>query len=143
VSSALKQISDRLTEAAPAPARTSSHKWLVAIAVMLGATLEVLDTSIVNVSLPHMQGSFSAGRDEVTWILNQLRRRQRDNDPANRLDLGALPPQALLPVLSGGVLRLRTLRSRHLAHPDRRVVIRISSNLQENTSSPLVIITQN
>jgi DHA2 family multidrug resistance protein len=36
---------------------------------MLGATLEVLDTSIVNVSLPHMQGSFSAGRDEVTWIL--------------------------------------------------------------------------
>jgi DHA2 family multidrug resistance protein len=68
-SSTLKQISDRLTEPAPAPARPSSHKWLVAIAVMLGATLEVLDTSIVNVSLPHMQGSFSAGRDEVTWIL--------------------------------------------------------------------------
>src|SRR5579872_5347257 len=49
--------------------RTASHKWLVALAVMLGATLEVLDTSIVNVSLPHMQGSFSASRDEVTWIL--------------------------------------------------------------------------
>jgi DHA2 family multidrug resistance protein len=49
--------------------RRSGHKWLVALAVMLGATLEVLDTSIVNVSLPHMQGSFSAGRDEVTWIL--------------------------------------------------------------------------
>src|SRR5271154_504773 len=54
------------------PALTESrapHKWLVAMAVMLGATLEVLDTSIVNVSLPHMQGSFSASRDEVTWIL--------------------------------------------------------------------------
>jgi DHA2 family multidrug resistance protein len=49
--------------------RPASHKWLVAIAVMLGGTLEVLDTSIVNVSLPHMQGSFSASRDEVTWIL--------------------------------------------------------------------------
>jgi DHA2 family multidrug resistance protein len=36
---------------------------------MLGATLEVLDTSIVNVCLPHMQGSFSASVDEVTWIL--------------------------------------------------------------------------
>ena len=36
---------------------------------MLGATLEVLDTSIVNVSLPHMQGSFSASRDEITWVL--------------------------------------------------------------------------
>lgn len=53
----------------PAPARPSSYKWLVALAVMLGATLEVLDSSIVNVSLPHMQGSFSASRDEVTWIL--------------------------------------------------------------------------
>jgi MFS transporter, DHA2 family, multidrug resistance protein len=69
VSSALEQISGRLTPGGPALVRPSSHKWLVAIAVMLGATLEVLDTSIVNVSLPHMQGSFSAGRDEVTWIL--------------------------------------------------------------------------
>jgi MFS transporter, DHA2 family, multidrug resistance protein len=47
----------------------STHKWLVAMAVMLGATLEVLDTSIVNVSLPHMQGSFSASVDEITWVL--------------------------------------------------------------------------
>lgn len=46
-----------------------SRKWLVAIAVMLGATLEVLDTSIVNVSLPHMQGSFSASTDQITWVL--------------------------------------------------------------------------
>ena len=54
----------------PAPAAPPpTHKWLVAIAVMLGATLEVLDTSIVNVALPHMQGSFSASTDEVTWIL--------------------------------------------------------------------------
>ena len=55
--------------APPAPAAPGSQKWLVAIAVMLGATLEVLDTSIVNVALPHMQGSFSASTDEVTWIL--------------------------------------------------------------------------
>src|SRR5487761_1444315 len=48
---------------------TPSHKWLVALAVMLGTTLEVLDTSIVNVSLPHMQGSFSASVDEVAWVL--------------------------------------------------------------------------
>src|SRR5579885_1774155 len=54
---------------AAAPAQPHSHKWLVAIAVMLGATLEVLDTSIVNVCLPHMQGSFSASVDEVSWVL--------------------------------------------------------------------------
>ena len=49
--------------------RAAQHKWLVAVAVMLGATLEILDSSIVNVCLPHMQGSFSASVDEVTWII--------------------------------------------------------------------------
>src|SRR5689334_13863367 len=47
----------------------SSHKWLIALAVMLGTTLEVLDNSIVNVALPHLQGSFSAGVDEITWVV--------------------------------------------------------------------------
>jgi len=46
-----------------------SHKWLIAIAVMVGTILEVLDTSIVNVALPHMQGSFSASVDEITWVV--------------------------------------------------------------------------
>jgi len=53
----------------PAPERRATHKWLIALAVMLGATLEVLDTSIANVALPYMQGSFSATADEITWIL--------------------------------------------------------------------------
>jgi MFS transporter, DHA2 family, multidrug resistance protein len=67
-SESLKKTTDNA--GAPAvPERKAAHKWLVAVAVMLGATLEVLDTSIVNVSLPHMQGSFSASRDEITWIL--------------------------------------------------------------------------
>ncbi|MGH7813224.1 MAG: DHA2 family efflux MFS transporter permease subunit [Candidatus Binataceae bacterium] len=50
----------------PAPA---AQKWVVAIAVMLGTALEVLDVSIVNVALPHMQGSFSASVDEIAWVL--------------------------------------------------------------------------
>jgi MFS transporter, DHA2 family, multidrug resistance protein len=49
--------------------RASSHKWLIALAVMLGTTLEVLDSSIVNVALPHLQGSFSAGVDEIAWVV--------------------------------------------------------------------------
>jgi MFS transporter, DHA2 family, multidrug resistance protein len=52
-----------------APEGAAPYKWLVAIAVMLGATLEILDSSIVNVCLPHMQGTFSASVDEVTWII--------------------------------------------------------------------------
>src|SRR6516164_9464378 len=47
----------------------STHKWLVALAVMLGTSLEVLDNSIINVALPHMQGSFSASVDEIAWVL--------------------------------------------------------------------------
>ena len=45
------------------------HRWLVALAVMLGTSLEVLDTSIVNVALPHMQGTFSASLDEISWVV--------------------------------------------------------------------------
>jgi DHA2 family multidrug resistance protein len=51
------------------PPRAASHKWLVALAVMLGTTLEVLDSSIVNVALPHLQGSFSASVDEIAWVV--------------------------------------------------------------------------
>src|ERR1700693_2965313 len=47
----------------------AAQKWLIALAVMLGTTLEVLDTSIVNVALPHMQGTFSASVDEIAWVL--------------------------------------------------------------------------
>lgn len=45
------------------------HKWLITVAVMLGATMEVIDTSIANVALPHIQGSLSASMDEITWVL--------------------------------------------------------------------------
>ena len=46
-----------------------AHKWLIAAAVMLGAFLGVLDTSIVNVALPYMQGSFAASVDEIAWVV--------------------------------------------------------------------------
>src|SRR5579864_409228 len=53
----------------PEIAAFQKHKWIVAIAVMLGTILETLDTTIVNVALPHMQGSFSASIDEITWVV--------------------------------------------------------------------------
>ncbi len=46
-----------------------TNKWVVALTVILPTFLEVMDTSVVNVSLPHMQGSLNAGVDEVTWVL--------------------------------------------------------------------------
>ena len=46
-----------------------ANRWLIAIAVMSSAVMEVLDTSVVNVSLPHIAGSLSATVDEATWVL--------------------------------------------------------------------------
>jgi DHA2 family multidrug resistance protein len=48
---------------------SSTRKWVIAVSVMLCTVLEVLDSSIVNVSLPHMQGSFSASVDEIAWVV--------------------------------------------------------------------------
>jgi MFS transporter, DHA2 family, multidrug resistance protein len=46
-----------------------TNPWIVAIAVMLGTFMEVLDTTVVNVSLPHIAGNLSASTDEATWVL--------------------------------------------------------------------------
>jgi MFS transporter, DHA2 family, multidrug resistance protein len=45
------------------------NPWIIAISVMLGTFMEVLDTTVVNVSLPHIAGNLSAGTDEATWVL--------------------------------------------------------------------------
>ena len=45
------------------------NKWLIAITVMFPTFMEIMDTSVVNVSLPYIRGSMSAGVDEVTWVL--------------------------------------------------------------------------
>lgn len=44
------------------------HKYLIAIAVTLAAVLELIDTSIVNVAIPHMMGNLGATVDEITWV---------------------------------------------------------------------------
>ena len=43
--------------------------WLVALGVMLATFMQVLDTSIATVALPHIAGSLSASTDEATWVL--------------------------------------------------------------------------
>src|SRR3954466_11278594 len=45
------------------------NPWLIAVAVMLATFMEVLDTSVANVSLPHIAGNLSATTDEATWVL--------------------------------------------------------------------------
>lgn len=47
----------------------SARKWAITFSVMLVTVMQVLDTSITNVALPHMQGSFAASIDEMSWVL--------------------------------------------------------------------------
>ena len=49
--------------------RPGVSPWIIAIAVMLATFMEVLDTSVANVSLPHIAGSFSATTEEAVWVL--------------------------------------------------------------------------
>jgi MFS transporter, DHA2 family, multidrug resistance protein len=49
--------------------RPAVNPWIIALAVTLATFMEVLDTSIANVALPHIAGGLSAGQDESTWVL--------------------------------------------------------------------------
>ena len=51
------------------PWRPAVNPWIIALAVTLATFMEVLDTSIANVALPHIAGGLSAGQDESTWVL--------------------------------------------------------------------------
>src|SRR2546429_7443289 len=45
------------------------NPWIIAVSVMFSTFMEVLDTTVVNVSLPHIAGNLSATPDQATWAL--------------------------------------------------------------------------
>ena len=49
--------------------RPKHSPWLVAFSVLLTTFMQVLDTSVANVSLPHIAGGLSASTHEVSWVL--------------------------------------------------------------------------
>src|ERR1700691_1771510 len=49
--------------------RPKANPWLIAVVVSLAAFMEVLDTSIANVALPHIAGNLGASNDQSTWVL--------------------------------------------------------------------------
>jgi DHA2 family multidrug resistance protein len=62
-----------MTAPGKAPATTvwkpRANRWAVALTVTLATFMEVLDTSIANVALPHIAGGLGASADEATWVL--------------------------------------------------------------------------
>jgi DHA2 family multidrug resistance protein len=67
---ALREIQTRpaAARAAAVAADPYAHKYIIAIAVTLAAVLELIDTSIVNVAIPHMMGNLGATLDEISWV---------------------------------------------------------------------------
>ncbi len=49
--------------------KPKANPWLIALVVTLAAFMEILDTTIVNVALPHIAGALSSSNDEATWTL--------------------------------------------------------------------------
>ena len=49
--------------------KPKGNPWAIAVVVTMAAFMEILDTTIVNVALPHIAGSLSVSYDEATWAL--------------------------------------------------------------------------
>jgi DHA2 family multidrug resistance protein len=61
-------VSERVPPVPEAPI-SAARKWAITFTVMVVAFMQILDTSVTNVILPHLQGSLSAGLDEVSWVI--------------------------------------------------------------------------
>ena len=65
-------MSDGPVESAAPPGaswKPKANPWLIAVVVTSAAFMEILDTTVVNVALPHIAGTLSASNDEATWAL--------------------------------------------------------------------------
>ncbi|KQT49658.1 disulfide bond formation protein DsbA [Devosia sp. Leaf420] len=58
-----------MAEAISQPALVVKNKGMLTLALMLGTIMQVLDTTIANVALPHMSSSLGASQNEITWVL--------------------------------------------------------------------------
>ena len=48
--------------------RPTPNKWVVTVSITFGTLMGAIDTSIVNVAIPHMRGALGASVDEITWV---------------------------------------------------------------------------
>jgi DHA2 family multidrug resistance protein len=51
---------------------SAARRWAITMSVMMVTVMQVLDTSVTNVALPHMQGSLSAGIEEMSWVVTSF-----------------------------------------------------------------------
>ena len=81
------------------PWKPKFNPWLIAVVVALAAFMEVLDTSIANVALPHLAGDLGASNDESTWVLTSYLVSNAIVLPISGWLATHVRPQALLPAV--------------------------------------------
>ena len=102
--------------AAPAQApsaRPAHNPWAIALTVTMATFMELLDTSISNVSLPHIAGGLGTSYDESTWVLTSYLVANADHPADERVAEPGIRTQTLLHDVRSAVHRnLVTLRPR-------------------------------
>ncbi|MBS1813431.1 MAG: DHA2 family efflux MFS transporter permease subunit [Acidobacteria bacterium] len=66
---AVQETGHSAESTAEKPWRPRGNPWLIALTVTLATFMEILDTSIANVALPHIAGGLGASQDEATWVI--------------------------------------------------------------------------
>src|SRR5258707_9368894 len=51
---------------------SGARRWAITVSVMMVTVMQVLDTSVTNVALPHMKSSLSAGVEEMSWVITSF-----------------------------------------------------------------------
>src|SRR6266704_4740270 len=69
VGSDMSSITASISTPRAAAERSAVNPWIIAITVTLATFMELLDTAIANVSLPHIAGGLAVSYDESTWVL--------------------------------------------------------------------------
>src|SRR5258705_6800069 len=100
-----------MTPPAPEAPVSSTQKWAITVTVMVVAFMQILDTSVTNVILPHLQGSLSAGLDEGSWGITSYLAAHALVIPATRWLARPFGPKKVF-LLSTTPLLVRSLLSR-------------------------------
>jgi len=86
-----------IARAATAPAdKAARNQWAIALVVTMATFMELLDTSISNVSLPHIAGGLGTSYDESTWVLTSYLVANANHPADERVAQPRLRAQALL-----------------------------------------------
>ena len=80
-------------EAAVGP-KGKPNQMMITLIAMSATVMQVLDTTIANVALPHMQGSLGATQDQIAWVLTSYIVISRDHRAADRLGCRKTGPHA-------------------------------------------------